>query len=209
MLNGQLTMANNVREFERAFATYVGAPFAVMCNSGVRPIALGGAHEPSAIKKLSVGDEVLIPAVCWSTSLWPIIQMGLVPVFVDVDVDTMNVELDDLEARITDKTRGVLAVHVLGNMCDMDRLIKICTERDLLLVEDTCESLGSTYGGKYVGTFRNFGSYSFYFSHHITTGEGGMVVCQTQGRRSRPMSTSAWVDARAFKQRRVTRTLRT
>jgi CDP-6-deoxy-D-xylo-4-hexulose-3-dehydrase len=182
MLNGQLTMANNVREFERAFATYVGAPFAVMCNSGssANLLALAALTNHLRSKKLSVGDEVLIPAVCWSTSLWPIIQMGLVPVFVDVDVDTMNVDLDDLEARITDKTRGVLAVHVLGSMCDMDRLIKICTERDLLLVEDTCESLGSTYGGKYVGTFGNFGSYSFYFSHHITTGEGGMVVCQTQ-----------------------------
>jgi len=182
VLNGQLTMATNVREFERAFATYVGAPFAVMCNSGssANLLALAALTNHMRSKKLSIGDEVLIPAVCWSTSLWPIIQMGLVPVFVDVDVDTMNVNLDDLEARITDKTRGVLAVHVLGNMCDMDRLAKICAEHGLLLVEDTCESLGSTYGGKYVGTFGAFGSYSFYFSHHITTGEGGMVVCQTQ-----------------------------
>ena len=182
MLNGQLTMASNVREFERAFATYVGAPFAVMCNSGssANLLALAALTNHLRSKKLSIGDEVLIPAVCWSTSLWPIIQMGLVPIFVDVDADTMNVDLDDLETRITDKTRGVLAVHVLGNMCNMDRLEKICTEHDLVLVEDTCESLGSTYGGKYVGTFGSFGSYSFYFSHHITTGEGGMVVCQTQ-----------------------------
>ena len=182
MLNGQLTMANNVREFERAFATYVGAPFAVMCNSGssANLLALAALTNHLRSKKLNIGDEVLVPAVCWSTSLWPIIQMGLVPVFADVDVATMNVNLDDLEARITDKTKAVLAVHVLGNMCDMDRIMKICTEHDLLLVEDTCESLGSTYGGKYVGTFGAFGSYSFYFSHHITTGEGGMVVCQTQ-----------------------------
>ena len=111
MLNGQLTMANNVRDFERAFAKYVGAPFAVMCNSGssANLLALAALTNHMRPKKLSVGDEVLIPAVCWSTSLWPIIQMGLVPVFVDVDVGTMNVDLDDLEARITDKTRGVLA----------------------------------------------------------------------------------------------------
>lgn len=182
MLSGQLTMANNVREFEQAFAKYVGAPFAVMCNSGssANLLALAALTNHLRSKKLCAGDEVLIPAVCWSTSLWPIVQMGLIPVFVDVDVATMNVDLDDLEARITDKTRGVLAVHVLGNMCDMDRLMDICARRDLLLVEDTCESLGSTYGGKCVGTFGSFGSYSFYFSHHITTGEGGMVVCQTQ-----------------------------
>jgi len=182
ILSGQLTMANDVREFELAFAKYVGVPFAVMCNSGssANLLALAALTNHMRSKRLCTGDEVLIPAVCWSTSLWPIIQMGLVPVFVDVDVQTMNVDLDDLEARITNKTRGVLAVHVLGNMCDMDRLMGICRQHDLLLVEDTCESLGSTYGGKCVGTFGNFGSFSFYFSHHITTGEGGMVVCQTQ-----------------------------
>ena len=134
--------------------------------------------------------------------------MGLVPVFVDVDVDTMNVDLDDLEARITDKTRGVLAVHVLGNMCDMDRLIKICTERDLLLVEDTCESLGARTA---VNTWdvRKFWLVQFLlFAPHHDGGRRHGRVSDARGRRSRPMSTSAWVDARAFKQRRVTRTLR-
>ncbi len=182
MLDGQLTMANNVREFEAEFAKYIGAPFAVMCNSGssANLLAFAALTNHLRSKKVSVGDEVLIPAVCWSTSLWPIIQMGLVPIFVDVDVRTMNVDLDHLESKITNKTRAILAVHVLGNMCDMDRLLKICRNYDLSLIEDTCESLGSTYGGKFVGTFGNFGTYSFYFSHHITTGEGGMVVCQTQ-----------------------------
>lgn len=182
MLDGQLTMGNNVRQFEEKFARYIGAPFAVMCNSGssANLLALAALTNPQRSNKLRAGDEVLIPAVCWSTSLWPIIQMGLIPVFVDVDVDTMNVNLDDLQSKITDKTRGFLAVHVLGNMCDMDRLKNICTKHELFLVEDTCESLGSTYGGKFLGSFGDFGSYSFYFSHHITTGEGGMVVCQTQ-----------------------------
>ena len=108
MLNGQLTMSHNVREFEQAFAKYVGAPFAVMCNSGssANLLALAALTNHLRSKKLCAGDEVLIPAVCWSTSLWPIVQMGLVPVFVDVDVATMNVDLDDLELRITDTTRA-------------------------------------------------------------------------------------------------------
>lgn len=106
--------------------------------------------------------------------------MGLVPVFVDVDVMTMNVSLHDLKKKITKRTRAFLAVHVLGNMCAMDELTQLCVQHDLILIEDTCESLGSTYNGRYVGTFGRFGTFSFYFSHHITTGEGGMVVCQTQ-----------------------------
>ena len=182
VLSGQLTMSKHVKEFEEAFAKYTGAPFAVMCNSGssANLLALAAATNHLRSKKLNTGDEVLIPAVCWSTSLWPIVQMGLTPIFVDVDVSTMNVNLDDLESKITERTRAILAVHVLGNMCNMDRLMKICARHDFILVEDTCESLGSTYRGKCVGTFGNFGSFSFYFSHHITTGEGGMVVCQTQ-----------------------------
>lgn len=182
ILNGQLTMSTEVREFEEMFAKQVGAPFAIMCNSGssANLLALAALTNHLRTDRLSPGDEVLIPAVCWSTSLWPIIQMGLVPVFVDVDPVTLNIDLEDLESRITDKSRGLLAVHVLGNMCDMAELTKICEKHNLVLVEDTCESLGSIYDGKCLGTFGAFGSFSFYFSHHITTGEGGMVVCKTQ-----------------------------
>lgn len=182
ILSGQLTMGTEVRDFERAFANKVGAPFAVMCNSGssANLLALAALTNHLRSKRLSPGDEVLLPAVCWSTSLWPIVQMGLIPVFVDVDPITMNVDMNDLKLRITSKTRGILAVHVLGNMCDVKSLMEICENHDLFLIEDTCESLGSTYHGKQLGTFGQFGCFSFYFSHHITTGEGGMVVCQTQ-----------------------------
>ncbi len=105
---------------------------------------------------------------------------GFGAIFVDVDPITMNVDLVGLVLRITPRTRSFLAVHVLGNMCDMDELMKICREHSLVLVEDTCESLGSMHGGKFLGTFGEFGTFSFYFSHHITTGEGGMVVCHTE-----------------------------
>jgi CDP-6-deoxy-D-xylo-4-hexulose-3-dehydrase len=182
VLNGQLTMNTHVREFEEMFARRVGAPFAVMCNSGssANLLALAALTNHLRVDRLSAGDEVLIPAVCWSTSLWPIIQMGLVPVFVDVDPITLNIDLEDMERRITERTRGLLAVHVLGNMCDMEKLGNICSKHCITIVEDTCESLGSMFNGKCLGTFGAFGSFSFYYSHHITTGEGGMVVCQTQ-----------------------------
>ena len=106
--------------------------------------------------------------------------MGLKPVFVDVDPRTLNIDIRDLQAKITPSSVALCMVHVLGNTCNMDDLMKIVAQNNLVLIEDTCESLGSTYRGKTLGTFGDFGSFSFYFSHHITTGEGGMVTCKTQ-----------------------------
>lgn len=181
LLRGRLTMDRQVAEFEARFAAYVGAPYAVMVNSGssANLLALAVATNPARSRRLQPGDEVLVPAVCWSTSVWPLLQMGLVPVFVDVDPATLNVNLEDLRSRLTPRTKALMAVHVLGNACDMDALMRLIQEHDLMLVEDTCESLGSRSGGRILGTFGQFGTYSFYYSHHMTTGEGGMVVCHT------------------------------
>ena len=135
---------------------------------------------PARRHHLVSGEEVLIPAVCWPTSLWPIVQMGLKPVFVDVDPKTLNMDPRDLRRRISESSRAILCVHILGNAAPMGSIMETAREYGLLLFEDTCESLGSTSGGKYLGTFGDFGSYSFYYSHHITSGEGGMVVCHTE-----------------------------
>ncbi|CAL6331718.1 unnamed protein product [Bathycoccus prasinos] len=182
VLSGQFTMSVKVREFEKKFAEKVGSPFAVMCNSGSSGNLLSFAAVFNKVRasKVKSGCEVLIPAVCWSTSLWPIIQMGLKPVFVDVDPSTLNINIRDLQAKITSNSVAICMVHVLGNTCNMDELMKIVNQHSLVLIEDTCESLGSTYRGKSLGTFGEFGTFSFYFSHHITTGEGGMVTCKTQ-----------------------------
>jgi CDP-6-deoxy-D-xylo-4-hexulose-3-dehydrase len=181
VMSGQLTMAHNVREFEKKFAEYVGAPYAVMVNSGSSANLLAFAAAANFQRKhhLKVGDEVLIPAVCWSTSVWPIFQMGLQPVFVDVDPKTLNVDLNDLRKKITPKTKALLAVHILGNSAPMEELLSVVQKHNLILIEDTCESLGSLANNKLLGTLGSFGTYSFYFSHHMTTGEGGMVVCKT------------------------------
>lgn len=106
--------------------------------------------------------------------------MGLVPVFVDVDPVTLNVDVDDMKLKITSKTSSIVIVHVLGNAANMDDVMSIVKSQNLTLLEDTCESLGSTYRDKHLGTMGDFGSYSFYFSHHITTGEGGMLVCNNK-----------------------------
>ena len=177
LLGGQLTMHDRVRELEQRFAAAVGAPYAVMVNSGssANLLAVGAATNPVRHRSLRTGDEVLVPAVCWSTSVWPLMQAGLSPVFVDVDPRTLNIDVADARRKLTPRTRAIMAVHVLGNACDMRAL----TEDDLIVIEDACESLGTTSHGRAAGTHGDFGTYSFYYSHHMTTGEGGMVVCRT------------------------------
>jgi CDP-6-deoxy-D-xylo-4-hexulose-3-dehydrase len=131
------------------------------------------------------GDEVLVPAVSWSTSVFPLIQCGLKPVFVDTDPVTFNVTKETLMKAMTPRVKAVMAVHVLGNSICMKDLEDFVTEHSLMLIEDTCESLGSFFESsdgqkKMLGTLGDFGCYSFYFSHHITSGEGGAVVCKTE-----------------------------
>jgi CDP-6-deoxy-D-xylo-4-hexulose-3-dehydrase len=125
------------------------------------------------------GDYVAVPAVCWSTSLWPIIQTNLIPVLVDVDPDTLNVSIPSLRVALERyPIKALMMVHILGNSTDMTELLQLVAKHDLILVEDTCESLGSRYRGSYLGSIGVFGTFSFYFSHHMTTIEGGMVIAR-------------------------------
>lgn len=179
LLTGNFTMGEQVNKFEAMFAEYVGVKHAVMVNSGssANLLVMSALTNYKRQNKLMPGDEVIVPALCWSTSIFPIIQCNLVPVFADVDPETLNIDLDDLEKKITDKTKAIMLVHVLGNCTDMQKLMEIVERHNLTLIEDTCESLGSKYDNKFLGTFGAFATYSFYYSHHITTMEGGMVVC--------------------------------
>ena len=181
LLGGQLTMHDRVRLLEERFAAAVGAPHAVMVNSGssANLLAVGAAANPLRERHLRTGCEVLVPAVCWSTSVWPLVQAGFSPVFVDVDPHTLNVSVDDLRRKLTPRTGAIMVVHVLGNGCNMDAINAIAAEHELVVIEDACESLGTLSHGRTVGTHGHFGTYSFYYSHHMTTGEGGMVVCKT------------------------------
>ena len=175
----KLTMGKIAKNFERIFAKKIGAKYALMVNSGssANLLMLSALVNPLYKKRLKKSDEVLIPAICWSTSLWPIVQLGLKPIFVDVDLDTLNISIKDLKNKITKKTKAIMCVHVLGISSDMDEIKKFCKKKNIIILEDTCESLGARFNNSSLGTIGEFGSYSFYYSHQITSGEGGMVVC--------------------------------
>ena len=170
MRSGRITSGDKVKEFERRFS-----PHAVMVNSGssANLLAVGSAV---SLGILNPGDEVIVPALSWSTSIWPLVQHGLVPVIVDIDPETLNIDPDKVEAAITSKTRGIVVIHVYGNPCDMDQL-KTFRERGLWVMSDSCEALGA----KGIKRHSDVQTYSFYFSHHITTGEGGLVDTEDDG----------------------------
>ncbi len=175
--SGLLTMGRKVQQFEEEFANHFRAKYAVMVNSGSSANLLAvAATRYSKKHTLLPGDEVLVPAVSWGTTYFPFHQYGLKLRYVDIDLDSLNIDLEQVEAAITPKTRAICAVNLLGAPNDFDRLQAICDRHDLLLLEDNCESMGSTYDGRFTGTFGCMGTFSLYFSHHLCTIEGGVVV---------------------------------
>lgn len=177
-----ITMSKKTRDFEKRFAKYLGVKFALMVNSGssANLLAISLLVNPQRKKKLLPGDEVLIPVVCWSTSLWPIVQNNLKPVFVDIDLKNLNLDLEKLSQSLTSKTKAIMCVHVLGLSADMDFIVNFAKKNNLIIIEDTCESLGSKFNNKLLGSFGTVGTFSFYYSHQITSGEGGMIVCNSK-----------------------------
>lgn len=172
----QTTMWTKTFEFERRFAALLGTPEAVMVNSGSSAdLLIALALLDRAQPRLAKGDEVLVPSITWPTQIWSLLMAGLSVRFVDTDPRTLNVDLEDLQRKIGPRTRAISLVHLLGNPVDMDVVTSIVQKHDLVLLEDCCEALGATYRGKRVGTFGLASSFSFFFSHHITTMEGGMV----------------------------------
>ncbi|WP_370399699.1 DegT/DnrJ/EryC1/StrS family aminotransferase [Sulfitobacter sp. JB4-11] len=173
------SMGPEVRAFEEEFAALFGAKHALMVNSGssanlLMTAALFFTKNPDL--RLARGDEVIVPAVSWSTTYYPLGQYGLRMKFVDIDRETLNYDLDALEAAITDKTKALMVVNLLGNPNDFDALKRLTEPRGIVMIEDNCESMGATFGGKQAGTFGVMGTYSCFFSHHISTMEGGVVV---------------------------------
>jgi len=182
LVSGQITMSKETRDFEKNFAKKLGTKYALMVNSGssANLLAAFTACNPLRKNRFKPGDEVLIPALCWPTSLWPLIQSGLKPVFVDINKDTLNVNPDLLIKKINRKTKVIMLIHVLGNSTNIEKIKKIAQRKKIILIEDTCEALGTKFKNKYLGTFGDFGTFSFYYSHQITSGEGGMIVCNNK-----------------------------
>jgi len=177
--SGLLTMGQEVEKFENSFAAWVGAKHAVMVNSGSSANLLivdlmlrrSGSTAP-----WQAGDEILVPALAWPTTVWPLVQLGLTPVFVDVDPHTLAIDLESARSALGPKVKGMFLIHVLGQVPNMRDYLEFLNENGLILIEDCCESLGGHFGRRHAGTFGLAGSFSFYFSHHVTTVEGGMIV---------------------------------
>ncbi len=182
IISKDVTMSKVTKKFEKTFSKKIKNPYSLMVNSGssANLLAFQCLTNPYRKKRLNKGDEVLIPAICWSTSFWPIIQSGLKPVFVDVDKENFNINLQDLKKKISKKAKALMLVHVLGVPTNMDELMKILKKNRIILIEDTCESIGAKYKNKFLGTFGDFSTFSFYFSHQISSVEGGMICCKNK-----------------------------
>ena len=208
--SGQLTMGARVRAFEEEFAEWVGVSHAVMVNSGSSANLLivdSLLRATSATRPLEPGDEVIVPGLAWPTTAWPLAQLGLVPVFVDVDPATLAIDLESARSVVGPRTRGMFVIHALGRAIDGPRYADFCAEHDLELIEDCCESLGAYWAEKHVGTTGIAASFSFYFSHHISTVEGGMVVTNDLGLADdlRGLRAHGWIRDRSDKARWLAR----
>jgi len=171
------SMSKCVELYEYEFASYFGSKYAVMTSSGsTANLIMTAALFFRKQNKLKRGDEIIVPAVSWSTTYFPLQQYGLKVKFVDIDIETLNYDLAVLEEAVSDSTKAIMVVNLLGNPNDFNEITRIIENRDIIILEDNCESMGATYHGKQCGTFGLMGSFSSFFSHHIATMEGGMVV---------------------------------
>ncbi len=174
-----LTAGRFTEAFESSLGAFVGTRFALAVNSGssANLLALAALMSPLlGPRRLKAGDEIMTVAAGFPTTVNPIIQNGMIPVFVDVELATYNTTAERLRRALSDKTRAIFLAHTLGNPIDLDAVGKLVRERDLFLIEDCCDALGSRYKGKNVGTFGHVAAFSFYPAHHITMGEGGAVA---------------------------------
>jgi CDP-6-deoxy-D-xylo-4-hexulose-3-dehydrase len=180
VISQNFTMGKEVLNLEKKFANYFGARYCVMSNSGSSANLLGIASLIYS-GKLKKGDEVIVPAVSWSTTYFPLLQYGLKVKFVDIDIDSLNFNLNDLKQAISNQTRMILLVNLLGNNNDFSKISEIIKGKNIILFEDNCESMGSTYSNKYSGTFGIIGTFSSFYSHHIATMEGGYSLTNDFG----------------------------
>ena len=179
----RFTMGESVANFESNFAEYIGSRFAVMVNSGSSAnLLMTGAlfYTKNPDLKLHRGDEIIVPAVSWSTTYYPLCQYGLHLKFVDIDIETLNYDLSELKSAITNRTRAIMAVNLLGNPNDFSAIDDIIGKQNIILIEDNCESMGAKLNRRHTGTFGLMGSFSTFFSHHISTMEGGLVVTNNE-----------------------------
>ncbi|CAK0756382.1 GDP-4-keto-6-deoxy-D-mannose 3-dehydratase [Azospirillaceae bacterium] len=181
VMSDRFTMGENVKEMEKRFCEYFGTKFAVMVNSGSSAnLAAVAALFYKKDRPLQRGDEVIVPAISWSTTYHPLQQYGLKLRFIDVELNTLNIDVSKLEQALTPKTRMIVAVSILGNPAALDVMRAFADRHGLYLLEDNCESMDAELNGKKTGTFGHLNTFSFFFSHHISTMEGGMVATDNE-----------------------------
>jgi CDP-6-deoxy-D-xylo-4-hexulose-3-dehydrase len=169
--NQRLTNGNKVREFENMWSKWLGVKHSVMINSGNS----GNFISIALVKELYGIGEVIVPPLGWVSDVSSVVQLGMTPVFVDISMDNLSITTENIEKAITPKTKAIVLVHCLGFNAINEKIIEIAKKRNIFLIEDCCEAHGATFNGKKVGSFGDISIFSFYFGHHITTIEGGMV----------------------------------
>jgi CDP-6-deoxy-D-xylo-4-hexulose-3-dehydrase len=173
-----LTYGKYSKEFEKKLADFLGVKYALTVNSGSSANLLAFFALTSPLlgdKRIKREDEIITVVAGFPTTIAPIIQYGAVPVFVDIDIETLNIDVNEIEKSISPKTKAIMIAHTLGNPFDIEKVKEICEKYNLWIIEDNCDALGSKYKGKYTGTWGDIGTSSFYPPHHITMGEGGAV----------------------------------
>ena len=180
--SGRITMGDKTRIFENNFAKKLNAKYALMVNSGssANLLATFASCNPLRKNRFVSGDQALIQSLCWPTSLWPLVQAGLKIKFVDIDSTTLNVKAEEIIKKVTKKTKVILIINVLGLSPDIEKIRNFCKKNKIILIEDNCEALGAKYNKKYLGTYGDFSTFSFFYSHQITSGEGGMITCKNK-----------------------------
>jgi len=202
ILDGWWTEGRFVQEFEKKFSRICGCRYVTLVNSGSSANLIALTSLTSSVfgdRALKPGDEVITVAAGFPTTVNPILQNRLVPVFVDVDLRTKNILVEEMRKAISDKTRAVMVAHSLGNPLPLKEMMEIVKKYDLWFIEDCCDALGATYDGKPVGTFGDVATYSFYPAHQITMGEGGAVVTNASlvyrsNRQFRDWGRDCWCD---------------
>tara|TARA_X000000950_G_C13877324_1_gene645411 strand:- start:555 stop:1706 length:1152 start_codon:yes stop_codon:yes gene_type:complete len=171
------SMGPKVKKFEKDFADFFGSKYAVMCSSGsTANLLMVAALFYTKNPYLKRGDEIIVPTVSWSTTYFPLQQYGLKLKFIDININTLNYDLTELKKAITENTKAIMAVNLLGNSNNFNEIHKLILGRNIILIEDNCESMGAKFNNKFTGTFGLMGTFSSFYSHHIATMEGGVVI---------------------------------
>lgn len=193
LLDGWLVLGENGFKFEREFRSHLGKNHGALTNSGSSAnLLMITALRSKKLYGFEKGTKIITPVAGFPTTINPIIQNGFEPVFIDIELDTLNLDIDQLEEAAKNGAKALAFAHVLGNPPNMDRVMEIVKKYDLVLLEDCCDALGSTYDGKLLGSFGQFASCSFYPAHHITMGEGGFVACETEEQNTVIKSLREW-----------------